>query len=79
VTKKTAQQLFDEAFGKGRGPRSDAYKRGVMDCLRARVDGFLRKDCPYRLGTAEADAWLAGGEEGNAIARTEAERGSSAS
>ncbi len=42
-----------------------------MDCLRASVDGLLREECPYTIGTAEADAWFSGQAEGNALARWE--------
>ena len=64
----TAQAVFDKAFTPGRNPRSDAYKQGVMDCLRIRVDGEVPKKCPYILGTAEADAYFAGVDEGRVLA-----------
>ncbi|MEJ6003774.1 hypothetical protein [Paucibacter soli] len=73
MPKKTAQQLYDEAFPSSRPPRSEAYKQGVMACLRARINGSLQPDCPYSLGTAEADAWYSGRNEGHALARAEAE------
>ncbi|MCY1165280.1 hypothetical protein D9M73_51830 [compost metagenome] len=71
MMKKTAQQIYDQAFAPGRSLRSEAYKRGVMDCLRVSVDGLLREECPYTIGTAEADAWFSGQAEGNALARWE--------
>lgn len=64
MTTPTAQQVFDKAFQPGRTPRSDAYKRGVFDCLRVRLDGLQRLTCPYEEGTAEADAYFAGADEG---------------
>lgn len=63
----TAQAVFDKAFTQGRNPRSDAYKQGVMDCLRTRIEGELPKKCPYILGTADADAYFAGRDEGRAL------------
>lgn len=63
-----AQTVFDKAFQPGREPRSDAYKRGVMDCLRVRIDGVERgQKCPYAPGTAEADAYHAGVAEGREL------------
>ena len=61
---KTAQEVFNEAFPPGRAPRSEAYKRGVLDCLRFRIDDVPEVKCPYDQGTAEADAYLAGVDEG---------------
>lgn len=64
----TAQAIFDEAFKPGRAPRSDAYKQGVMACLRVRVDGLAYEACPYPEGSAQADAYFAGVEEGRQLA-----------
>ncbi len=64
----TAQFLFDKAFSTPRTPRSDAYKVGLLAALRYRLDG-ARIACPYRMGTAEADAFHAGVNEGHALAR----------
>jgi len=64
----TAQAVFDKAFQLGREPRSEAYKQGVMHCLRVRIDGMERgKKCPYAPGTAEADAYYAGISEGREL------------
>lgn len=69
---KTAQQLFDAAFDPAtcRDPRSPAYKAGVLAALKFRLkEATLSR--PYRVGTAECDAWFAGSDEGFAIyART---------
>lgn len=64
----TAQALFERAFSHGRAPRSEAYKRGVLDCLLARVDGVSMARCPYAEGTAECDAYFAGVDEGRVLA-----------
>ena len=67
----TAQELFDSAFSVTRDPRSDAYRHGVLDILKYK----LREINPtfgksnYVMGTAEADAYYAGCDEGHRIAR----------
>lgn len=63
----TAQQVFDNAFRPGREPRSEAYKQGVMACLRVRLDGMQYSPCPYKAGTAESDAYFAGIDEGREL------------
>ena len=72
-----AVRLVDEivrlAFGAPRMPRSEAYQAGVRDQLRARALG-RQMLCPYPQGTAEADAWFAGMDEGNALWRAELAR-----
>jgi hypothetical protein len=60
----TAQAVFDEAFWPGRPPRSEAYKLGVLHCLQVRIDGAVLCPCPYEHGTADADAYYAGIDEG---------------
>lgn len=63
-----AQQVFDAAFNRVRSPRSEAYKLGVMACLRVRLDGVVHATkCPYPEGSAESDAYFAGVEEGRAL------------
>lgn len=62
-----AHQLYEKAFTQPRDPRSDAYKRGVRDALQAcarQSKTKLGALLPYEMGTAEADAWFAGTEEG---------------
>lgn len=68
-TVMTAQDVFDFAFSQPRDPRSEAYKQGVLSCLRRRIDGLPDCKNPYSLGTAEADAWWAGIDEGLMIVR----------
>lgn len=66
----TAQRIYDNAFAAdtGRTPRSTAYKQGALAALRHRAgEGPAPCDAlPYELGTAAADAWLAGVQEGHA-------------
>jgi len=67
TAKLTAQAVFDKAFEPGREPRSDAYKQGVLACLRVRIDGMELVKNPYPAGTAESDAYYAGVSEGRAL------------
>lgn len=62
-----AEKVFQEAFGKARDPRSSEYKLGVLVCLQVRLDGAVGVRCPYQQGTAEADAFWSGVEEGKAL------------
>lgn len=62
------ETLFHEAFSTPRDPRSDEYKAGVRATLRFRFQGQAVK-CPYALGTAQADAFFSGIDEGNLIWR----------
>lgn len=64
-----AQRVFERAFWPGRPARSAAYRAGVLDTLRKRLDGVLDIPFPYRLGSAEADAYLAGMDEGMRLAK----------
>lgn len=63
-----ALELYEQAFLQetGRTPRSEAYKRGVYDGLRYKAgEAPVPKEVmPYRLGSAECDAWFAGINEG---------------
>lgn len=61
-------ELMRNAFERPRTPRSDEYKLGVLWLLNFRVDG-IRQPCPFHPGTAEADAFFAGRDEGNEIWR----------
>lgn len=62
------EKLMTAAFDRPRDPRSDAYKLGVKEILKCRVTGVSYR-CPYKLGTAEADAFFSGGDEGNRVWR----------
>ena len=65
--KLTAQAVYDKAFEPGSEPRSDAYKQGVLTCLRVRIDGVELTKNPYPAGTAESDAYFAGVAAGRAL------------
>lgn len=64
----SVDQLLQTAFYNGRTPRSAEYKAGVRAALEHRIE---RKDfdMPYKVGTAAADAYFAGTDEGKAIWR----------
>jgi hypothetical protein len=66
--KDKAEELFEAAFSKPRDPRSDEYKAAVRAALRHHAHGEPIR-CPYAVGTAQADAWFAGLDEGHAIWR----------
>lgn len=68
LQQKQIDRVYQAAFDHPRDPRSDAYKCGVRDGIASRLKVAPAK-CPYRLGTAEADAWFSGVDEGRAIAR----------
>lgn len=57
------------AFYPGRPARSAAYRAGVRDTLLKRLDGVTEIPFPYQLGSAEADAYLSGTDEGMRRAR----------
>lgn len=59
-------QLFDAAFNIARDPRSTEYKAGVRAVLNYRVAG-TRIRSPHPMGTAQADAFYAGVDEGHRI------------
>lgn len=66
-----AEELFAAAFSKPRDARSAEYKQGVLDTLKMRLhetNGLAGKAI-YRMGTAAADAYYAGCDEGHRIAR----------
>lgn len=65
--KEKAEQLYREAFDQPRTARSDAYKVGVKAGIRSKL-GVEKAILPYTVGTAEADAWFSGNDEGRRIA-----------
>ena len=71
-----AREIFDAAFAKPRDPRSDEYRHGVLHVLKYRLgeanEAFGKKQ--YVLGTAQADAYFAGCDEGHRIAREHLEK-----
>ena len=64
----SVDQLYQTAFYNGRTPRSQEYQAGTRAALEHRIE---RKDfdMPYQVGTAAADAFFAGIEEGKTIWR----------
>jgi hypothetical protein len=64
----TVDELMSEAFRPSRHPRSAEYIAGVRAILAHRIEGVAIA-MPYELGTCQADAWLAGAEEGKTIWR----------
>ena len=64
----SVDQLMQAAFFNGRTPRSAEYKAGTRAVLQNRIE---RKDIipTYQAGTAEADAFFAGLDEGKSIWR----------
>lgn len=65
----TAQYVFAQAFPSYREARSNEYKSGVLEALRYRFGEIDRMQCPFGSGTAQADAWHAGTDEGHRRAR----------
>ena len=63
-----AQKIFDSVFNDYHRPTSEAYRRGALEAIEVRLVGAPTPSCPYTPGTAEADAYLAGVEEGNDVA-----------
>jgi hypothetical protein len=65
-----AYEIFDKAFSVPRDPRSDEYRHGVIDILKCRLheanEAFGKKQ--YVVGTAQADAYFAGCDEGHRLA-----------
>lgn len=71
-----AQQIFDEKFVRGwshHHPRSDEFQAGCLYILRRKLDGIEKQDCPYRMPSAQADAWLSGCDYGHDLAKRERE------
>lgn len=69
-TQADADKLFAEAFAPDthRDSRSIAYKNGVRAAIEKTLRVRDRLACPYKVGTAQADAWFSGREEGRRIA-----------
>lgn len=65
---------MDGAFSRLRDQRSNAYKLGVRDLLKSRALGVPFRS-PHTPGTAEADAFYAGSDEGRLIWRQHTEAG----
>lgn len=63
-----AQRIHDERFLVG-SSRSPEYKAGALYILRRKAGEIPQADCPYCIGTAQADAWFAGSWEGHDLWR----------
>jgi len=63
-----ATERFKAAFAVPRTPRSLEYRMGVLDALRLNYRDIEKIQCPYAPGTAQADAYYAGNEEGHRLA-----------
>lgn len=61
--KEIARRVLDAAFKEPRTQRSDKYKRGIQEGLIAYLEGTRKVVCPFRIGTAAADAFFFGVEE----------------
>lgn len=70
-----AMELFQAAFAGPRDARSPEYRDGVLNALRFRLNEASEIRCPHRSGTAAADAFFAGCEEGHRLAREYLETG----
>jgi len=71
-----ATQLYQKAFHPTRDARSAAYQAGVLDTLNFKESGTELKH-PFEPGSAEADAWFAGNQEGHNLWRDHQEDGKS--
>lgn len=69
---KTVDELMRIAFDPPRDPRSDEYKAGCRAAMDCRLNGRAIR-IPYAIGTAQADAFFSGVDEGHAIYRRERE------
>lgn len=69
-----AYKIFRSAFDGPRDPRSDEYKNGVIDVLRFRLGEATEVRCGYRIGSAQADAYFSGCDEGHRLAREHLEK-----
>lgn len=60
------EKLFQRVLGQQKSNMSDAFKRGFMAALAYRATGIkVSLNCPYAIGTANFDEFLAGADEGH--------------
>jgi hypothetical protein len=57
---KPADQICAEYFDNYGPPRSPEYRKGCLDTVRHKLGRTVKPQCPYSLGSAQADAWFAG-------------------
>lgn len=72
TTALSVDQLYQTAFYNGRTPRSQEYQAGTRAALEHHRIERKDFDMPYQVGTAAADAFFAGIEEGKTIWRAAA-------
>jgi len=65
----TSQELYEQEFNFPRDARSEEYRQGVKASICYWLGETRRLDQPHPLGTAAADAWFSGSEEGARIVR----------
>lgn len=65
MAQAVVDRLLEAAFKYG-DPRSPQYQLGARAALERRLMGKQFR-CPYKMGAAQADAWFAGVDRGNAI------------
>lgn len=72
-----AREIFDKAFPPGRDWRSEEYRHGVLEALQYKLRELTGGGEQYHMGTAQADAYYAGWDEGirRAMAYLDAEGG----
>lgn len=67
-TAADVDRLMAETFNVSRDPRSLPYRDGVRAILERKLIGTPLPALPYPLGSAEADAYFSGQDEGRGIA-----------
>lgn len=64
-----AAEILEAAFSASREPRSKEYREGVFEALRFMLHEVDAIRFPYEMGTASADAYLAGCDEAHQLVR----------
>jgi hypothetical protein len=64
ATMSAAEAVFERILNEAHGARSEEFREGLLDALRERLDGVVAKSCRYPEGSAQADAYFAGANEG---------------
>jgi hypothetical protein len=60
------EKMFQKALDQQKSHLSDAFKRGLIAALAYRTTGIkVSLNCPYALGTADFEEFLAGADEGH--------------
>lgn len=71
----TSDKIVAFAFSTPRDPRSAEYKEGMRVVLAFRLGEISEVRCPFPLGTAQADAFFSGCDEGHRRFREHQEGG----